>query len=133
MEQVSLVSRARQAQRRAVDEQTLHTQKCIASELAEAGPNLVVTNPDVLAGCILYLETRVMEYANLGRGEVVILYSDVPAIQYRMQKTQGLRHIYEMDKTTMIKAVGDAFVKEHGWDIKFNYQYMSNSFRISWY
>lgn len=133
MEQVSLVHRARQAQRRALDEQSQHTQRCIQTEMAEAGPNPVATDPVVTEACLSFLETRILEYAALGRGEVVVLYIDVPAIQERLQKTRELRHIQDLDRLNMIKAVGDAFVKKHGTEIGFVYQYMGNSFRISWY
>ena len=133
MEQVSLLSRARRAQRQALDEKSHHTQQCITAELAEAGPNPVVTDPIVLEKCLLYLETRIMESATAGRGEVVILYTDVPAMQERMTKTRELRHIQDLDKVSMIKTVGDAFVARHGYEILFHYQYMSNSFRICWH
>lgn len=132
MDSGSLLQRVRQIQRIALDEQNSHAQQCIQKEWEEAGPNPVVTDKKVLEECLGYLETRVMEYAVLGRSDVVVQYSDVPAMQLRMQATQKLRFIQQMDRTAMVKAVADAFTSGRGAGFYFNAQYMGSAFKIGW-
>jgi hypothetical protein len=132
MDSGSLLQQVRQVQRTALDEQNRHAQHCIQRELEEAGPNPVVTDKKVLDECLVYLETRVLEYAALGRSDVVVFYSDVPAMQLRMQAMQKLRFIQEMDRTAMVKAVADAFTNGRGAGFFFNAQYMGNAFKIGW-
>lgn len=132
MDSGSLLQQVRQVQRTALDEQNRHAQCCIQRELEEAGPNPVVTDKKVLEECIGYLETRVMEYAVLGRSDVVVLYSDVPTMQLRMQAMQKLRFIQEMDRKAMVKTVADAFTNGRGAGFFFNAQYMGNAFKIGW-
>lgn len=129
----SLLERAQQARERALEEQKRHIQQCIQAELQEAGVNPVDADPAVQEGCVLYLELRVMEYAALGRDEAVILYTEVPAIQHRLQKTKGLLHIQDRDMISMTGAIAKAFVRKHGTQIGFTERYMGNSFRITWF
>jgi hypothetical protein len=132
MDSGSLLQRVRQVQRTALDEQNRHAQRCIQREWEEAGPNPVAADKKVLEECLDYLETRVMEYAALGRSDVVVLYSDVPAMQLRMQAMQKLRFIQQMDRTAMVKVVADAFTNGRGAGFSFNAQYMGNAFKIDW-
>lgn len=128
----SLFQRACDARRQALEEQVRHNQQCAKTEAEEAGPNPVVVDDTVQERCVLYLEARVMEYAALGRDEVVVPYTDVPDIQHRLQRTQKLLHFQEGDKWVMIDAVHCAFTKKHGVKFHFSAAYMGNSFRIRW-